>query len=146
MRWKRIWNVRNEVLCWTNFSIFEYDDLSYFRCFDIIMSTILTITDMVASIIPHIKQYILIVTMFQTAVCAMKTHMECKKWSSMLDQLFYFRIWWLVILSMLISSWIQYWQSRIWSHWLTMFDTTVYASKTHMLMEFYAEQNFLKYS
>ena len=43
---------------------------------DIIMNALLTITNMVTSIIPHIKQYILIVIVFQTTVHASKTHME----------------------------------------------------------------------
>ena len=59
---------------------------------DIIMNALLTIMNMVTSIIPHVKQYMLIVIMFQTTVHASKTHMKCKKWSSMLDQNFYFRI------------------------------------------------------
>ena len=42
---------------------------------DITMNTILTITKIVKLIIAHIKQYILIVTMFQTTVHALKTLM-----------------------------------------------------------------------
>ena len=43
---------------------------------DIIMNALLTITNMVTSIIPSLEQYILIVIMFQTTVHASKTHME----------------------------------------------------------------------
>ena len=46
---------------------------------DIIMNALLTNTNMVTSMFPSIKQYILIVIVFQTTVHASKTHMECKK-------------------------------------------------------------------
>ena len=42
---------------------------------DIIMNTILTNTSNIILTIPHVKQYILVVTMFQTTVYASKTHM-----------------------------------------------------------------------
>ena len=41
----------------------------------IIMNALLTITNMVTSMIPSLKQYILIVSMFQTTVYTSKTHM-----------------------------------------------------------------------
>ena len=42
---------------------------------DIIMNSILANTNMVTSMIPDIKQYSLIVSMFQTAVYVSKKHM-----------------------------------------------------------------------
>ena len=51
---------------------FLFSNMMACHTFDvnIIMNALLTIKDMVASIIPHIKQYILIVIMFQTTVHA----------------------------------------------------------------------------
>ena len=102
-----------EVLYWTHIS--NVLNMSNFLTCDVnnIMNTLLTILNIVPSVVLDTKRSILIVFITQTVVSSLQTR---KKWSSMLDQSFYFRIWVIFVFTMWISSRMYYLQWWILFH------------------------------
>jgi hypothetical protein len=110
---------------------------------DIIMNTILLITNIITSDIPSMTQCILIVLMFQTTVYASKTHVYYKKMKFYAGPKFLFSNMMhchtfdvdiimntILLITNIITSDIPSMTQCILI--VLMFQTTVYASKTHV--------------